>query len=471
MGVVEYVETLINIYSKDDIQHHINTMNGNGDRPIHLVDLSDRVEVFKAFVELGANPYLMDGEGTNVIHRTYISGQRKVPLSFFFDLGYSPYNVVDVEGNNLLHLGLRLMYERGTTFLIDDLRDNHSDVFSRLLNMPNSKLLTPFMAACSYGLVDVVTSYMTVADVNVRDKEDNTCLHLAANKEVFSLLLAKGLSLDAKNVDNRTPLEVAIDNKRWDIVRYYYLELKKDINEKHYCLLSKELRKEICPLPKLKRWQYLALRGKTKAIVEALKEIGVNTNDVNKFEDYVNDYRRRWEAENPIVIDVDLSGVPLYYYPYDQLVKLNLPNGVMYYTIKDLYNTIKHGGKKLYPLSNTPMTLEDEKSILSLAKNLRGNLGKKLAIASLMEDILDVDDNKIKAWRLIYRLNLSDITINKLLKLSEQQKKNIANVFLVLGLPVKSTLASFSNKAKYLDACLRQVLAKAITNEMLVRQQ
>jgi ankyrin repeat protein len=54
-------------------------------------------------------------------------------------------------------------------------------------------------------------------DVNVRDKDNNTPLHVTNNPEVAELLLKNGADLNARNKDGWTPLYLAAQQGHADV--------------------------------------------------------------------------------------------------------------------------------------------------------------------------------------------------------------------------------------------------------------
>ena len=68
--------------------------------------------------------------------------------------------------------------------------------------------------AAAKGQIEAVKQYLAAgADVNAKDKWEETPLHLARTKEIVELLIAKGADVNAKDKYGRTPLHYAVDRE------------------------------------------------------------------------------------------------------------------------------------------------------------------------------------------------------------------------------------------------------------------
>ncbi len=121
-------------------------------------------------------------------------------------------------------------------------REGHVEVVKRLLDVPEIKVneigwdkdyhheypLTPLCVAAKNGHVEVVRLLLAVpgiqvnaADLNLLD--GNTPLHIAAKKGhvgIARLLLAAGAQVNATRKDGATPLTLAIENDRHDMIDF-----------------------------------------------------------------------------------------------------------------------------------------------------------------------------------------------------------------------------------------------------------
>ncbi|MEH1771269.1 MAG: ankyrin repeat domain-containing protein, partial [Nostoc sp.] len=74
---------------------------------------------------------------------------------------------------------------------------------------------TPLHLAVSQGNKQVVELLIAKgADVNAKNKDGNTPLHLAYDLDIVKLLIAKGADANAKNNDDMTPAELQAQDER-----------------------------------------------------------------------------------------------------------------------------------------------------------------------------------------------------------------------------------------------------------------
>ena len=99
--------------------------------------------------------------------------------------------------------------------------------------------LIELIEAIEKGNIEAVKQHLAAdADVNAKDEEGLTPLHLAASwghKEVAELLIANGADVNAKDNQGRTPLDVAIELKQTEIT---------DLLRKHGGKTKRELEAE-----------------------------------------------------------------------------------------------------------------------------------------------------------------------------------------------------------------------------------
>jgi cytohesin len=122
-------------------------------------------------------------------------------------------------------------------------------------------------AAVRLGDADKTRSFLEKGiDVNVRDENGATPLHLATNKDVVELLIAKGADVNAKDKNDCTPLHSAVKEGRQDVAELLVVK-GADINAKD--------KSEYTPL-------YYAVLGKQKEIIKLLVAKGADVNFMPK---------------------------------------------------------------------------------------------------------------------------------------------------------------------------------------------
>jgi len=84
--------------------------------------------------------------------------------------------------------------------------------------------LTCLISACSYGRITVVTALLQKrANPNLTTYEDETALHYAAYKgftAIAKLLVQAGVDLHVKDIEGRTSLDNAVEEKQKECGEY-----------------------------------------------------------------------------------------------------------------------------------------------------------------------------------------------------------------------------------------------------------
>ena len=92
----------------------------------------------------------------------------------------------------------------------------------------------PIHDAAVFGNIEAVKKHLAAgADVNAKDENGETPLHLAATKETAELLIAEGADVNAKDKDGVTPLDYAKGKKE-----------TADLLRKHRAKTGEELKAE-----------------------------------------------------------------------------------------------------------------------------------------------------------------------------------------------------------------------------------
>jgi ankyrin repeat protein len=126
---------------------------------------------------------------------------------------------VDIAGKTPMHLAVEYGNQEGIEMLFAKGAD---------VNAKDKDGSTPLHLADNQDVVKLLL--VKGADVNAKDKDGSTPLHLADNEDVVKLLLAKGADVNAKDKDGRTPLHLAVA-KDTDIVKLL-LAKGADVNAK-----------------------------------------------------------------------------------------------------------------------------------------------------------------------------------------------------------------------------------------------
>ncbi|KAK9830304.1 hypothetical protein WJX72_010886 [[Myrmecia] bisecta] len=92
------------------------------------------------------------------------------------------------------------------------------------VNKQDARGITPLGVAVGFNKVPVIKELLAAkADVSLLDAKDNSVLHYAAGygrREAAELLLEAGASLDCRNVDGQTPVDVAELNREAKMVAF-----------------------------------------------------------------------------------------------------------------------------------------------------------------------------------------------------------------------------------------------------------
>lgn len=117
---------------------------------------------------------------------------------------------IDDEGNTILHYAA---YQKNEVL-------KHLVEMGVEVNKKNKRGKTPLHNAVMGGNRDNVLTLMYYrSDVNTKDEDGNTALHLAKNNaEIVKILIENGAEANSKNNEGNTPLHVAAANNTYDIV-------------------------------------------------------------------------------------------------------------------------------------------------------------------------------------------------------------------------------------------------------------
>ena len=226
-GNIRVMETLLNRGAE------INTQDAKGNSVLHIaVPPRSHNEAVQLFLSRGANPNLRDEHGDAPLHIAIILNRSRELIQSLLNYE-ADISIRNIDGKTPLYLAVE--YER--LDLIPLLISWKSDIFAADNNgiTPYEKALLERKAALPLlitdetihqsdsqgntmlhttirhrGNTDVVSSILDKrAQVNARNKEGDTSLHLAVRmdeKETGELLLSRGADIFAPNAKGRSPL-------------------------------------------------------------------------------------------------------------------------------------------------------------------------------------------------------------------------------------------------------------------------
>lgn len=203
---------------------------------LHCIDLDDDLsDSFFGSTSEGGDSFLIQkvphlecllGQSSNfVIQELSLSNLKSAVLSNNLDLckeylrtEHPDPNFQFENNDTLLHLASRLGHTKICEALIDYGESTN-------VNSLNSALSTPLHLACEHGHLNVVQLLVrSGADINKKDLQGNTCLHLAAysnNPLLVSWLLSRNPDTTMKNLQNLKAEECGTDIVQKAFVKHF----------------------------------------------------------------------------------------------------------------------------------------------------------------------------------------------------------------------------------------------------------
>ena len=226
----------------------VNVMDEGGYSPLYGAAQAGHTEVVALLISKGANLESKNPAGRKTLYRAAEEGHKDV-VNLLISRG-ADVNAVTNDGETALHVAaeqghaevIELLIEKGANVnamkkpgystltplhkaawyghlkVAQILISNGADV-----NSKNNSGETPLSQAISSGSTETVELLIANgADVNAK-KYNHTVLHEAAEDgyiEMVKLLVEKGADINAKNNRGKTPLDLARDKKRQDVVQF-----------------------------------------------------------------------------------------------------------------------------------------------------------------------------------------------------------------------------------------------------------
>jgi ankyrin repeat protein len=188
--------------------------NADGLPPLHVAVISGKGEAVRCLARMGANVDAKDKEGYAPIHRAALNNRVDL-VAHLVNLG-SDVNQRDAKGKTALHIAATMPQVAAVS--VDRMTKvdtrNSALRFSYFFSGTEAPPRRPSNASQSSGYDDCCMIEALVrsgADIELRDKDGNTALHLATREGFMAnvrLLLDQGAKLNVRNKQGLTPLGV-----------------------------------------------------------------------------------------------------------------------------------------------------------------------------------------------------------------------------------------------------------------------
>ncbi|MBL0318225.1 MAG: ankyrin repeat domain-containing protein [Alphaproteobacteria bacterium] len=203
--------SLIELLVQQDVE--LNSYNKNGETPLFVAVVQDKVAAVEALLKAGADPEVRNQYGETLLHVACNSKTGILELLLKHCDCY--IDAANAEEQTPLHYAVMLEREDAVETLLN---------FGANVNVADAKGRMPLHMASSRGLLKTLNLLLSHgAYVNACDNHDKIPLHYAVQFGHMSLvqaLVQQGAKINAIDMDGigDTPLEVAIDASRLDIV-------------------------------------------------------------------------------------------------------------------------------------------------------------------------------------------------------------------------------------------------------------
>ena len=222
---------------------NLNVRNKDGNTPLHSAAWSGREQSARLLIDAGADINISDNQQWTALHLAASNGHSsivgeliKAPhrnLNVRNENGDTPLNVAADNGRAA---SARLLIDAGADINISDNKQRtalhmaadlgYDDILRTLIDAPDVNLNlrtetghTPLHAAANNGRAASARLLIDAgANINISDKYQQTALHLAAyfgyDDIVDALIKRPDVNLNVRNKDGNTPLHIAADNGR-----------------------------------------------------------------------------------------------------------------------------------------------------------------------------------------------------------------------------------------------------------------
>jgi len=200
-----------------------NVKDVSSSTPLHEAVRNGRIECTALLLAAGADPNVTDSSGNTPLHLVMPAASRSEIFGRLLAAGADP-NAKDSYGETPLHIAARL---------------GMSDDIPRALlkagadiNERNKKGVTPLSLAIERSQTAQAALFVALgADIHAEDIEGNTALTKAfrAGREMVQAILTEG-NVQTRDSQGRTPLHVAVVSRAEPAVLAYIISLKADVN-------------------------------------------------------------------------------------------------------------------------------------------------------------------------------------------------------------------------------------------------
>jgi ankyrin repeat protein len=165
-----------------DIKSLINNKNSSGFTPLHYACYKGNLEIIIKLINLGADIYLKNNKGLNILHLASQGNQINILAYFIEKYNFDPMSL--------------------------------DDVYS-----------TPLHWACYFGCENCADFLLSLKRVKINfcDKEGRTPLHVAIfsdNIHLIKKLIRYGADKNIKDINDNTPLEIAEIKKKKKLLKF-----------------------------------------------------------------------------------------------------------------------------------------------------------------------------------------------------------------------------------------------------------